>query len=583
MRSNQSHCVARGRTSLTVCLVILTASLASAGSPKMAKDLSGKKGSAQVDVIVQFTQSPTARHHQKVLSKGGTLKNALGLVNGGSYSVPASALAALAADPEVAYIAPDRPLHSKNNGSLTAELDYHTGTVNAPVAWAQGLDGTGIGVAVIDSGVIDIPDFHGQNNRVVFSQNFVGGTSGSANDQYGHGSHVAGIVGGSGNKSTGSNYSYTFKGIAPNVNLIDLRVLDQNGVGTDSQVIAAIQMAIQLKNKYNIRVINLSLGRPVYESYKLDPLCQAVEQAWKAGIVVVVAAGNDGRDDSEGTNGYGTITAPSNDPYVITIGAMKTMGTPSRADDQIATYSSKGPTPCDHVVKPDLVAPGNRIISLYTAGLHLNQVYPGNEISNSLYQTNGNSTASDTYYVLSGTSMAAPVVSGAVALMLQKNPSLKPDQVKARLMKTASKTFPAYTSYTDPTSGITYTSQYDVFTIGAGYLDIDAALSSTDLSSGVAKSPTAQYDPATNSVYFVTDSSAMWGSSATWGSAAVWGANLFVGSQSAMWGSSALWGSSAMWGSSTTQGFSAMWGSIAMWGSSTADSGEIDLLINGEN
>ena len=165
MRRDQHYCVAWGRTSLTVCAVILTASLASAGSPKMAKDLEGKKGSEPVDVIVQFTQSPTARHHQKVLSKGGTLKNALGLVNGGSYSVPASGLAALAADPEVAYIAPDRPLHSKNNGSLTAELDYHTGTVNASVAWAQGLDGTGIGVAVIDSGIIDIPDFHGQKRR----------------------------------------------------------------------------------------------------------------------------------------------------------------------------------------------------------------------------------------------------------------------------------------------------------------------------------------------------------------------------------------------------------------------------------
>jgi serine protease AprX len=179
--------------------------------------------------------------------------------------------------------------------------------------------------------------------------------------------------------------------------------------------------------------------------------------------------------------------------------------------------------------------------------------------------------------------MAAPVVSGAVALMLQKSPRLNPDQVKARLMKTASKTFPAYTSYTDPTTGITYTSQYDAFTIGAGYLDIQAALSSTDLSSGVAKSPTAQYDPATNSVYFVNDSSAMWGNSALWGSSAVWGANVFVGSQSALWGSSAMWGNSAVWGSSTTQGFSALWGSSAMWGNSTADGGESELLINGEN
>src|SRR5208282_4947363 len=150
-------------------------------------------------------------------------------------------------------------------------------------------------------------------------------------------------------------------GMAPGANIINLRVLDQNGSGTDSQVVAAIQQAIQLKSQYNIRVINLSLGRPVFESYTLDPLCQAVEQAWQAGIVVVVAAGNDGRDNSEGTNGYMTITAPGNDPYVITVGAMKTEGTPTRTDDLIASYSSKGPTAIDHIVKPDLVAPGNNV------------------------------------------------------------------------------------------------------------------------------------------------------------------------------------------------------------------------------
>lgn len=390
------------------------ASIVNAQSHKMSKDLTARNASDRVDVIVQFKQELTPRQHQKVLSRGGSLKRELGFVKSGAYSVPTSVLADLAADPDVAYISPDRPLSS--TASFTPTLDYYTATINAPYGWTLGYDRTGIGVAVIDSGIIDIPDLHGQNYRVVFSQNFVGGTSGSANDQYGHGSHVAGIVGGNGNKSTGSNYFYTFKGIAPNVNLINLRVLDQNGQGTDSQVISAIQMAIQLKNTYNIRVINLSLGRPVYESYTLDPLCQAVEQAWKAGIVVVVAAGNDGRNNTKNTNGYGTIGAPGNDPYVITVGAMNTKGTPSRNDDVIASYSSKGPTLYDHVVKPDLVAPGNRIISLYTAGETLNQLYPGNEISYSLYQTNGNSTASDTYYLLSGTSMATPMVSGAVAL-----------------------------------------------------------------------------------------------------------------------------------------------------------------------
>ena len=274
-------------------------------------------------------------------------------------------MASLAADPDVAYISPERELFNTATGSSTAVLDYHTETVQcargmgARVEWYGHWRGN-----------------HRQRSHrycricttlAVYNQNFVGGTAGSANDQYGHGSHVSGIIAGTGKNSLGSNYFYTFKGIADGANLINLRVLDQNGAGTDSQVIAAIQTAIQLKSKYNIRVINLSLGRPVYESYTLDPLCQAVEQAWKAGIVVVVAAGNDGRNNNAGTNGYGTIAAPGNDPYVITVGAMNSMGTSSRADDHIASYSSKGPTLFDHIVKPDLVAPGNRIISLYTA------------------------------------------------------------------------------------------------------------------------------------------------------------------------------------------------------------------------
>src|SRR5262249_32966873 len=152
------------------------------------------------------------------------------------------------------------------------------------------------------------------------------------------------LVAGNGSNSTGLKFDYTVRGIAPGVSLINLRVLDKNGSAADSTVIAAIQRAIQLKTRYNIRVINLSLGRPVSESYTIDPLCQAVQQAWNAGIVVVVAAGNDGRNNSAGTQGYATINAPGNSPYVITVGAMNTMGTLLPLDDKMTSYSSKGPT-----------------------------------------------------------------------------------------------------------------------------------------------------------------------------------------------------------------------------------------------
>ena len=217
------------------------------------------------------------------------------------------------------------------------------------------------------------------------------------------------------------------------MNLVDLHVLDANGAGSDSEVIAAIQQAIALKNTYNIRVINLSLGRGIFSSYTQDPLCQAVESAWNAGIVVVAAAGNYGRLSMNGSNGYGTLAAPGNDPLVLTVGAMKTMGSYSRSDDQIASYSSKGPTTYDHVVKPDIVAPGNLVVSTNSPGSTLEAEYPANDVA-------GNYSGRD-YFTLSGTSMAAPAVAGGVALMLQQNPNLTPDQVKARLMKTAYKTF----------------------------------------------------------------------------------------------------------------------------------------------
>jgi len=266
----------------------------------------------------------------------------------------------------------------------------------------------------------------------VWNQSFVPGNA-SANDQFGHGTHIAGLIAGNGSGSTGAQYSKTFEGIAPQANLINLRVLDQNGVGTDSAVIAAISTAISMKSTFNIRVLNLSLGRPIYESYKMDPLCHAVEAAWKSGIVVVVAAGNNGR--YQATNGYGTITAPGNDPYVITVGAMKPMGTPTRVDDLMASYSSKGPTALDAIAKPDILAPGNLLVSLEAQGSTLYSEYPGNQVPYRYYVKGGSGASSSAYFTLSGTSMASGVVSGVVADLLQKSPSLTPDQVKARLMR----------------------------------------------------------------------------------------------------------------------------------------------------
>jgi serine protease AprX len=520
-------------------------------APKLSKDLEALPPSASVNVILRFTRPPSAADMTTVSQLGGVLKTKFEHLNGALVSLKAGQLKALAANSNITYISPDR--------KISANLEFAEPTVNANTAFQYGWTGAGIGVAVIDSGVYySHPDLR---PRVVYSQSFVAGDS-STKDAYGHGTHVAGIVGGNAFSSAGPNYLFTFRGIAPQATLINLRALDSNGQGTDSSVINAIERAIQLKKTFNIRVINLSLGRTVFESYTLDPLCQEVEKAWQAGLVVVAAAGNDGRDNSMGTNGYSTITAPGNDPYVITVGAMKDMGTVVRTDDLIASYSSKGPTLLDQVVKPDIVAPGNSIVSAFSPFSAVAQQYTNNAVPYSYYVKNGSSSASNTYFRLSGTSMATPMVSGAAALLLQQQPSLTPDQVKARLMKTATKNFPSTSVSTDPTTGISYTSTYDLFTIGAGYLDVWAALNNTDVATGSAQSPTASYDSTTGNVSVTAAPGTVWQDSMVWGSSLVWGSNVIVNDEAA------VWGTALVWGSDTSSAFSVVWGSTVVWGSS---------------
>ena len=445
-----------GRTAGMIAVLLGSfASSAFADKHKLSQELQNSTSSNRVDVIVQYSLLPGLL--QKTLAQGhsGKLGKDLPLVNALHVSLPANQAAALSNDPGVVYVSPDRPLLGTLNNSAPA--------VNAPYAWAQGYDASGIGVAVIDSGIgdkqtagfkkSDLNKYGTGSSRVSYAQSWVNDGNGTL-DVYGHGTHVAGIIAGNGYNSTGAQFTQTFKGIAANANIINLRVLDGNGQGTDSSVIDAINTAILLKLVYNIRVINLSLGRPVYESYTLDPLCQAVEAAYRAGIVVVVAAGNNGRDNTYGTNGYATITAPGNDPYVITVGAMKSMGTPTREDDQIASYSSKGPTLIDHIAKPDIVAPGNKVVSILAApGAFLATHFTANTVPQNCYTASGATSGSMAYFALSGTSMATPVVSGAAAILLQQHPLLTPDQVKARLMKTATKSFPPLSTVTDPATG----------------------------------------------------------------------------------------------------------------------------------
>ncbi|MBZ5601227.1 MAG: S8 family serine peptidase [Acidobacteriia bacterium] len=544
-------------------LALLTSTLGFGQISKIAPDLLNLlKGLTQpVDVVIQYNNTPGLLELGKLLTLGGLIKTQYNLIPAVSATLPSAVVAVLALDPNVAYISPDR--------ELKGTVDLTTATSNADQAIQSGWTGAGIGIAIVDSGIYAHPDLAG---RIVYSQSFVRKTNA---DDYGHGTHVAGIAAGSGASSTGPHFTQSFRGVAPGASLIDLRVLDANGMSSDSVVIAAIDRAMALKSKFNIRVINLSLGRPIHESASLDPICAAVAAAWKNGIVVVVAAGNLGR------NGYGTILSPGNSPYAITVGAMKSEGTPNRGDDLIASYSSKGPTWIDFEAKPDIVAAGNLVGSLLAPGSTLAKEYPGNVIPASAYILPGYSAAPE-YFTLSGTSMATPVVSGAAAILIQAEPSLTPDTIKARLMKTASKTFPLTSIAVDSTTGQVYPSTYDMFTIGAGYLDIYAALNNRDTGRGVALSPIAVWNPVLSTALLFKSASSLW-DNGTWSLLNVWGTHSIhplINGTSAAWGDGGIWGSSAAWGDSTKWGTSAAWGDSTGWGSSAAwgDS----LSANGE-
>ncbi len=292
--------------------------VAPAFAGQLSKDLANVPSGTSVDVIVQFKAKPTKAMLGKVTAKGGTMLKQFANVPAAAFKLNGASLADVGPNTDIAYVSPDR--------EVKGSLDYANPALNAPLAFSSGWLGTNIGIAVIDSGVNSShPDLIG---RVVANENFVPLSTSTA-DTFGHGTHVALIAAGNATASLGANSTRTFRGIAPGAKIVNLRVLNGLGFGTDSSVIAAIDRAIALKTTHNIKVINLSLGRFIYESYALDPLCKAVEAAYKAGIVVVVAAGNGGRDNWSGNQGYGSIGSPGNDPYVITVGALRDLPPPA--------------------------------------------------------------------------------------------------------------------------------------------------------------------------------------------------------------------------------------------------------------
>src|SRR5687768_12030279 len=282
------------------------------------------------------------------------------------------------------------------------------------------ISGKGIGVAVIDSGIAPHSALSG---KVVASVNYATGET-TTTDAFGHGTHIAGIIAGVSNYGPTSQFK---TGVAPGAHLVNVRVLNRNGVGYTSDVIAGIQWVKNNKTKYAIRVINLSLGHPIAEPCFYDPLCLAAEDAVNSGLVVVASAGNSGKD-AEGRTVLGGISTPGNAPSVITVGALNTWGTSSLSDDTVTTYSSRGPTRYDMLVKPDVVAPGNKIVSLEAAGSYLAKTYPALRVAG---------TGTNAFRQMSGTSMSAAMVSGGAALLLESSPTLTVRQLKVALQVTA--------------------------------------------------------------------------------------------------------------------------------------------------
>jgi serine protease AprX len=409
------------------------------GLGAVPRDASAPPGAVEsVRVVVQKRTAADVAPELAVRRLGGRVTLALPIVAGFAATVPAAALDELARLAGVRAVTPDSRVRvqAAAPGASTVRSVYPK-TIRADAVWRRGVTGRGVTVAVLDTGVAGVPDLAG---RLVQVRDDVTGQttpcknlSGEldCNDRYGHGTFIAGLVAGSGASSGGK-----WKGVAPEARILSVKAAGADGAADVSNILAAIQWVVSFKDRYNIRVLNLSLGTDSTQDWRTDPLNYAVERAWAAGMTVVVAAANNGP-------GAGTITKPADDPWVVTVGATDDRGTAALGDDQLPDFSSRGPT-AHGLAKPDVAAPGAHVISLRAPGSTIDTRYP--------YHVDGS------YRRGSGTSMATGVVSGAVALMLQASPGLTPDRVKHALAATAR----------DAASS-------DPMAVGAGVVDVHAA------------------------------------------------------------------------------------------------------------
>ena len=391
----------------------------------------GRASAARLDVdpalhagdvaLLQVTKGTAWTVAADLISAGASDVTAFDSVNIVSARLSDQALAAVATDRSVLSATTDARVTAVGGGRNGKDLDAFGSNSNkdslgidaisAPAAWSLST-GAGVVVALMDSGIAAHPDLPA--GKVVARVNFAG-TAGVGLDPAGHGTHLAGIIAARG---------ATFRGVAPDARLVDIRVLDQNGDGSLQNVVAGFDWLLKNRSAYGIRVLNLSLGTTQRSSYHDDLLAALAESAWFAGIAVVAAVGNDGPVP-------GIVSTPGADPFIITAGSYDDQGTPSTQDDRESAFSSRGPT-VDGFAKPDVLAPGRRVVSLRANGSQLEL-----ERSERGVTSNGsgaNKSNPNLYVRMSGTSVSSAMVAGVAALVLSLHADYTPTKTKGAIV-----------------------------------------------------------------------------------------------------------------------------------------------------
>jgi serine protease AprX len=490
----------------------------------VSNDLAGvaaRTPGRRIEAIVQLQPGAASDLvRARIAAEGGTVFDEIPLINGLGVRLPAADAAALADMPGVRAVSLNAKVVSSGALDASKLASAYIQSIRAQKAWEVGYTGKGVGIAIIDSGLAGgLPDFAAGNgtSRGVVSA-VVNPRTGDAKDSFGHGTHVAGLAAGNGFQRAPSDPLYgKYTGVAPKANIIAVKADDGNGATDVISLIDGLHFVVTHAKQYNIGVVNMSVRTASENSYKTDPLDAAAEAVWRHGVAVVAAAGNLGAA-ADAVN-----HAPGNDPYVITVGAVDDHGTKTIDDDTVESWSSRGTTQ-DGFAKPDVLAPGSHMVAPLAPGSYYASACPSCIVDGQ-------------YLRIGGTSMAAGVVSGAIATILQAHPEWTPDQVKGTLMKRGRKVWDA--------SGA----------LEGKEIALDKVLFNNEglpeKAANQGLTPNDLIDPATGTINAKDES---WAAS-SWG-ASSWGAS--------SWGASS-WGASS-WGAATLQQYVADWAGASYTG-----------------